>query len=372
MNTHFDQAARAALEAAGVDASALEKLAAPLRSGSHGVRIHPLQGEIAPPEPGDLLELPSSESERERLASIGRTALARGEVGIALLTGGMATRFGGAVKAEVDVVRGVSFLEAKLRDASRAARDAGGVVHVLAMTSFATHARVSALLERRPGLGLVRAFAQGHSARLDVRGDLVLDDDGKPSLYATGHGDLTFALRSSGTLAAFTEAGGRYLLMSNVDNIGATLDPLLLGMHIARATPLTIEVVRKHGGDKGGAPARVGGRTRLVESFRFPADFDQNRIHVFNTNTIWIDAHAIDRDFELEWHAVEKVVDDQRVIQFERLVGELTAILPTTYVVVPREGVVTRFLPVKEVSDLAARASELEGMLEARGLLTDG
>ena len=43
--------------------------------------------------------------------------------------------------------------------------------------------------------------------------------------YATGHGDLTFALRASGVLARFRAAGGKILYMSNVDNVAATLDP---------------------------------------------------------------------------------------------------------------------------------------------------
>jgi UTP--glucose-1-phosphate uridylyltransferase len=113
----------------------------------------------------------------------------------------------------------------------------------------------------------------------------------------------------------------------------------------------------------------VEGRTRLVESFRFPEGFDESRIGVFNTNSIWIDARAIDRDFPLEWHAVEKTVDDRKVVQFERLVGELTALLETTYVVVPRDGTATRFLPVKEVADLEKQRESVTAVLTARGVL---
>lgn len=369
MTTSFDARTTRSLQSLGVDTDALARLSHSLRDGHAGPGRHRLTGVVAPPEAQDVIERPMSESETARLEKIGRAAIARGEIGILLLAGGMATRFGGVVKAEVEVVHGVSFLDAKVRDAARTARLSGGRVHVLAMTSFATHARVAKLLAPREGLGLVRAFEQNRSARLDANGALFLDETGEPSLYATGHGDLTFALRSSGTLDAFREAGGRHLLVSNVDNVGATLDPVLAGLHIERGTALTVEVVRKHAGDKGGAPARVDGAPRLVESFRFPVDFDESRIGVFNTNSIWVDTTTIDRDFPLEWHAVEKTVGAAKVIQFERLVGELTALLPTTYVIVPRDGHETRFLPVKEVSDLETQSEALRTVLEARGIL---
>ena len=48
------------------------------------------------------------------------------------------------------------------------------------------------------------------------------------------------------------------------------------------------------GGAPGGAPARVNGRTVLVEGFRFPAWFDQSRLPVTNVNTVTVDLDALD------------------------------------------------------------------------------
>ena len=59
-------------------------------------------------------------------------------------------------------------------------------------------------------------------------------------------------------------------MMSNVDNLGATLDPAVIGAPLARGAALTAEVVRKEKGDKGGAPARLDGRPQIIEGFRFP------------------------------------------------------------------------------------------------------
>ena len=73
---------------------------------------------------------------------------------------------------------------------------------------------------------------------------------------------------------------------------------------------------------------------------------------MFNTNTSLITIDALADPGPLTWLVVEKRVDDEPVIQFERLYHELSAHVATTYLVVPREGPRGRFLPVKEPSDL--------------------
>ena len=70
-------------------------------------------------------------------------------------------------------------------------------------------------------------------------------------------------------------------------------------------------------------------------------------------------ASALERAHPLTWFAVEKRVDDQTVIQFERLVGELTAFVSTQWLRVCREGPETRFVPVKHPDDLGAQRDEL-------------
>src|SRR3712207_8661149 len=54
---------------------------------------------------------------RSEAYDAGVAAIRRGEVAMAVLNGGMATRFGGVVKGIVEAVDGRSFLEWKLREA---------------------------------------------------------------------------------------------------------------------------------------------------------------------------------------------------------------------------------------------------------------
>jgi UTP--glucose-1-phosphate uridylyltransferase len=237
------------------------------------------------------------------------------------------------------------------------------------MTSFATDAEIRRMLPELSCSAVPNsAFAQLISLRLRPDGELFRDGK-NVSPYAPGHGDLTFALRSSGVLQQFKAGGGRLLYMSNVDNLAATLDPAVIGAHLASGKAMTAEVVSKDPGDAGGAPARVDGTLQIVESFRFPQDFDENRIPVFNVNSFVLDAAAIDRDFPLSWFVVRKKVAGQEAIQFEHLVGELTAFLTTQCLHVDREGPDGRFQPVKDPEELTRRAPRIEAMLRGRGVL---
>lgn len=334
----------------GFDPQLLERFAARARAAESNA----VKGALTPPDASDLTALPEPGTPLHReLVERGREALSRQQVGAVILAGGMATRFGGVVKAAVPVIGGKTFLQLKLEQIHRVAPSA----RVLVMSSFATH---EVLVEHLRGAPHTEVFPQSVSLRLTPEGTLFKERDGDFSPYATGHGDLPHALRTSGALQRFLDGGGELLMMSNVDNLGATLDPAVIGAHLARGAALTAEVVRKEKGDKGGAPARLDGRPQIIEGFRFPRDFDQDSIPVFNTNTFMLNARALTRDFPLPYYRVEKQVEGATVIQFERLVGELTAFLDSVFLEVPRSGAQSRFLPVKDPDELTQRLAEIE------------
>jgi UTP--glucose-1-phosphate uridylyltransferase len=113
----------------------------------------------------------------------------------------------------------------------------------------------------------------------------------------------------------------------------------------------------------GGAPARVDGRMMLLETMRFPPDFDHESIPVFNTNTALIDVEALEQPYDLTWLYVEKDVGGRTAVQLERVYHEITAFLPTTYLVVPRSGPRGRFFPIKTPADLEESREHLRVML---------
>ncbi len=359
------------LQQYGFEDIPFESLKERMLRGELGDAQNRITGTVEPPEEGDLRALPPLGGDlRKALTERGQEAMRRGEVAAVILAGGMATRFGGVVKAAVEVLDGKSFLELKLQDVAAVAERADARIPVYLMSSFATDAAIREMAEplsteRVP----IKTFGQFISLRATPNGELFRDDAGALSPHAPGHGDLTFALRRSGILKEFREAGGRVLMMSNVDNLTATLDPAIIGAHLESGAALTAEMAPKEPGDKGGAPARVNGRAQIVEAFRFPEDFDQERIPVFNTNTFVLDAAAIDAEFPLTWFAVNKTVDGKPAVQFERLVGELTSFLDSAFLRVERHGPDARFQPIKTPEDMDKERPDIVKALKARGSL---
>lgn len=364
----LDQDSRSLLERFGFDADRFDELRGELAAGLVGPAANAVAGVVEPPAPGDLTDLPEpGEPGFDDAYAAGVEALRAGRVASLVLCGGMATRFGGTVKGVVDALDGRSFLELKLRETGRVAESLGTRVPAALMTSFATDEAVRAHLVER-GLGDARVFTQSAAPRLRPDAALFRDAAGRASLYGPGHGDLQEAITSSGTLRELRESGVRHIVVSNVDNLGARVDPAVIGSHLLGGSRLTVEVAEKEG-DMGGAPARVDGRLMLLEGPRFPDSFDQRRILVFNTNTAVVDTDALEQPVELTWLVVQRDVDGEPAIQFERVYHELAAFVPTTYLVVPRRGPRGRFFPIKVPEDLERERESLRTMLDASPLV---
>jgi UTP--glucose-1-phosphate uridylyltransferase len=359
-----DRETAVVLERFGFDEPQFEVLRARVASGELSAESNLVRGAIEPPRADDITKLPQSgDAGFEATRDAGLDALRRGEVAQVVLAGGMATRFGGVVKAVLAAVDGLSFLEAKLVQTAALEREVGLAVPVALMTSFATDAAIREHVVER-GLGEPLVFNQFVSLRLDASGDLFRDAEGKPSLYAPGHGDLFAALRRSGTVDALRDRGVRYVTVSNVDNLGARVDPVVIGAHVTGGKPLTCEVARKEG-DLGGAPVRVDGRLQMVEGPRFPPSFDQELVPVFNTDTTLFDLDALDAEYDLTWLYVLKDVDGRAAVQLERLYHEASAFVETQYLAVPRRGPHGRFLPIKTPADLERAQADLRELVSA-------
>lgn len=354
---HLRPDERSLLHALGFDADSFSGLAAALRDGT--LPPNQVQGEVAPPPDGAIRQpLPAATPQGQVMTEAGLQLLAQGRAAMVVLNGGMATRFGGRVKGVVDALPGRSFLGLQ---AGRLAT-AGAGAPLLVMNSRATDPATRAHLLDHDFFGLssddVYCFVQSGAPRLTPEGDLFRDDDGALSIYGPGHGDLLPSLRRSGALDWLRGRGVEYLLMANVDNLGGSLDPHLLGTFAASGDEMMGEVVAKDPGDKGGSPASVDGRVQLVEDLAFPEGFDKDSIPVFNTNTLWFRTDALDRDFPLRWYCVVKDAAGRPVIQFERLVGQASWFLRTGWALISRD----RFQPVKSPEDLEAAQPRLRQM----------
>ena len=375
----IDPRQRAELLQSGFDEARFLALAATLREGDAATRRdtrNRVAGEVTAPSEADLLRPPEPGSPEEaRLSAFGDRALGAGELAFCVMAGGMATRMGGVVKALVEAIDGKTFLDLRLAENRAASARAGRPVPLWLMVSEATDGPTREALAKLGAPAHVKTFRQDASLRLTPQGGLFRDGDGAPSPYSTGHGDTVDALRRSGLLRDFVDHGGKYVWIANLDNLGATIDRALLGLFIESGRDVMVEVAEKEAGDKGGIPVHApapGGARRLqvLEEFRLPRGFDAEKVRVFNTNTFLVKAERLlDVKVEWGWFEVEKKVDGQSAVQFERLLQEITSALDAAYVRVPRHGAGARFLPAKDYEELAKRKGDIEAVARARNMI---
>jgi UTP--glucose-1-phosphate uridylyltransferase len=324
--------------------------------------------EIELPERSDLVdhrELAGDESLRARGHELLR------ELAVIRVNGGLGTTMDLArAKSLIAVRDGQSFLDLTVQQVLRLRADHGTDVPWLAMNSFRTRDDTLAALARYPGLGargLPVDFLQNMVPRIErARGLPARFDDDEESWAPPGHADVYPTLWQSGLLERLLALGIRWAFISNVDNLGATVDPSILGYLDARELEFAMELTPKSRADvKGGTLVRHRGRPTLLEGAQVEPEHtgefqDITVFTVFNTNNIWCRLDALGALLERGALEMPLIVNTKRVrgvdvVQLEQAMGSAIGCFARAVgVVVPR----SRFAPVKATCDLLAVRSD--------------
>ena len=286
------------------------------------------------------------------------------------LNGGMGTSMGCAgPKSLIEVRDNKSFLDLILEQIESLNRKWGQKIPLLLMNSFYTHEETQVHLSGLKTSAEIIGFQQNKFPRLhaDSLSPLTPDEYGDQAYYPPGHGDFYQCIWQQGILQRLLDAGREILFISNADNLGATVDPVILNYMDECNIPFLMEMTAKTPADvKGGTLYQQDGKLKLLEIARVPDDkvdefCDQKKFKVFNTNNIWINLVALkDRlsqgPLELTVLVNRKNVGETPAVQLETAIGSaLECFEGAVGLTVSRD----RFLPVKKTDDLLLLRSNL-------------
>ncbi|MES2568512.1 MAG: UTP--glucose-1-phosphate uridylyltransferase, partial [Verrucomicrobiota bacterium] len=308
------QTLAALLSRHGFDPKLHEQIRLQLREGRIGLAQNrlPANAVIEDVQPGDVVQHAYG-TDAAPYSDIGLAALRNGEAAVVTLAAGAGSRWtqgAGIVKALHPFSklggRHRTFLETHLAKSRRISRLAGTPVPHIFTTSYLTHEPTAGFLAAQgnygyegalmlsPGksLGLRMvpterdlrfAWEEMSQQRLDEQQQKVRESlraaliswaraageasdytDNLPlqCLHPVGHWYEVANLLRNGVLAELLAERPqmRWLLLHNIDTLGADLDPALLGRHIQSGAALTFEVIGRRLEDRGGGLARVNGR----------------------------------------------------------------------------------------------------------------
>ncbi|HEV2445616.1 MAG TPA: UTP--glucose-1-phosphate uridylyltransferase, partial [Candidatus Sulfopaludibacter sp.] len=406
----------------GFDRVEHDQIQADLRAGRIGLAQNrlPVNSRIDDVEPQDLLD--ATRPLPDYYSATGSEALAAGRVAVVSLAGGIGTRWtkgAGVVKALNPFCRLAgrhrSFIELHLAKSRRSGHAFGTMPPHIFTTSYLTHDAISAHLRASANYGYpgMLALSPGRTiglrfvpmerdlrfaweetpqqilderaqkvreglhaaligwARAEGEGSDYKDNLPPQCLHPVGHWYEIPNLLRNGVLKTLLQDRPqlRYLMVHNIDTVGAGLDPAILGYHIAQGAGLTTEVIARHIEDRGGGLARVNGRPRLVEGLALPDEALESRLSYYNSATCWIDidrllavvglerkdlenaeklaaavrnlaarmpSYITLKDVKKRWGKGQE--DIFPVAQFEKLWGDMTALpeLDCRFVLVPR------------------------------------
>ena len=330
------------LQENGFDAVAHEQLREDLKSGRLGLAQNRLSSTVSIKDVSDDDVIDARSGIPAEAKNAGQQALQSGEAAVLTLAAGVGSRWtqgAGVVKALNPFCRMNgkfrSFLDVHLAKSRRCAAEFGVQPAHVVSTGYLTDPAIRRYVEAHfsdenvyvskgasVGLRMIPTVRDLQFAWEEMPQQVL--DEQQEKMRASVRGALTNWARSSGEAADYTDnlplqclhpvghwyevpnllLNGtlhemlqrqpqlKYLMLHNIDTLGANLDAGCLGLHIQSGADLSFEVISRRLDDRGGGLAKIDGKVRLVEGLAIPREEDEFRLSYYNSLTTWI---TIDR-----------------------------------------------------------------------------
>jgi hypothetical protein len=371
-----DESLAGILSRNGFDRSQHEQVRDNMRSGRFGLAANRLARDLKITDVGPEHVTDTRQGVDESYVRIGEQAIAAGQIAIVTLAAGVGSRWtqgAGVCKALHPFHRFAgrhrSFLEIHLSKNRATTRRYGGVIPHVVTTSWMTDDAIRTVLLHNDNYGHTGPLhiSSGRSVGLrmvpmvrdlqflwEETAQQVLDQQ-QQKMRESARSAIAGWARSAGEGHDYTDnvpaqcvhpvghwyevpnlfRGGvlsqllrdqpslKYLMLHNIDTLGANVDPGLFGLHIDSGATLSYEVIPRRLEDRGGGLALVSGRPRLVEGLAMPDERIEFGLRFYNSMTTWIDIDALLGSFGLNRTTLD---DPARV---DAAVREMAARLPT-------------------------------------------
>lgn len=341
------------LKRSGFDQAQHEQIRADMRAGKFGLAANRISRELKITDVSEEHITDTRHGLDERLTDLGSKAIADGQIGVITLAAGVGSRWtqgAGVCKALHPFHRFAgthrSFLEIHLAKNRASMSQHGGVIPHVITTSWMTDEAIRTVLDhtrnyghegpvhvssgRSVGLRMVPMVRDLHflweetaqqvldqqqqkmreSARSAIanwaeqtgEGSDYTDNVAAQCVHPVGHWYEVPNLFRNGVLSQMLrdQPSLRYLMLHNIDTLGANVDPALFGLHIESGATLSYEVIPRRLEDRGGGLALVADRPRLVEGLAMPDEKIEFGLKYYNSMTTWIDIDALLDSFGLD------------------------------------------------------------------------
>ncbi|KAK6017398.1 UTP--glucose-1-phosphate uridylyltransferase, partial [Ostertagia ostertagi] len=244
------------------------------------------------------------------------------------LNGGLGTSMGcKGPKSVIPVRNELTFLDLTLQQIQTLNKTFNVDVPLVLMNSFNTEEDTKKVLKKFRAHLLPIAIST-YQSRNSMPIAKSLNDNDQECWYPPGHGNFYEAFYNSGLIDKFIADGKEYCFLSNIDNMGATVDFPILNFLLSPPAGHDHPEFLMEGNNKNSADGRkevmIQLRNRIVlESVpKFPKEFI-----IFNTNNLWAKLSAIKRVVENNELEMEVIVNPKHldrgvdIIQLETAAG---------------------------------------------------